>query len=690
LFDKVYLQIRFYYGIISTDNFYHCLLQKLLSSDDRGLNSLLQQQTHGSRFHSSRVDDGHYSSEILDELKENISPLRPGSNRTIVVHNDSNKHVASGEMVASSLLITEDMGTPLRRTTFVKADDDCSPKHVTRTPERRIVNADGFQIGSSSPRAVPESYATPVRRTTFVKRVRPECERHGQLESGLSVESLQENIEKCAFKIVEARVESHNFPETGGKSRPNQKAEDLLRDVTQSPLILEDRLLNLQEGNPDPERPRRSTAYSRCSPTESEYHTAVTTPFDESLSENEDADEFVDSNICSETITGDVSLCQQHLVSKASRNATFNGDGSSVMETMPTEDFSQKELCASFVDWREDEVKTTVVDTYEVAVHTEVVSEVLESEIRCVEIIGPSYENEMELQVQHFLPRSNAARHERKVADVDLAGNDQQSFRSAGSCFQLEEDRRNEDMISFSGDQFSDTGTDYRYYKRLSSTPLSFHEKLSGVGAGGYVNPPIVELAETVNNDFEADLNGVQMSYDAACEKVPGVFAIPFDHISCGIGSQTFSKVCYSPSYTEETDSYDRTYTKSGSGAAVSNVSHARPASRPLFSDNTKGVNNFEEDYAGLIPLEMVQSGVEKAVFYRVGGPTRHAISPGQKRQSLIARLGADGPQNSALCAVRRGHGVKDDQDGDVSPVRKRPLIAVSKPCEYCLPCTKT
>jgi len=113
-----------------------------VSSDNRGSKDLLvaaHPQAHAASAQSFSSQQSPYCSDLLDELKENISPLRSKPAGTGELQNVVTKNVVDCEKVGSHLLIVEDMGTPLRRTTFVRDADRCSPKCVTRTPERGLL-----------------------------------------------------------------------------------------------------------------------------------------------------------------------------------------------------------------------------------------------------------------------------------------------------------------------------------------------------------------------------------------------------------------------------------------------------------------------------------------------------------------------------------------------------------------------
>jgi len=684
----------------------------------------------------------------MDELKENISPLRSKPSGSADL-----QKVANREMVGSYLLISEDMGTPLRRTTFAKDADHCSPKCVTRTPDRRIVSVDGFH-SSSSPQAVPDCYATPLRRTTYVKNLpnqQPECRRGGHTESSLQVGKLPRNCESDVMESVEVGVGSHvaidaipdNLSATPGKTcRQYVKSDDPLRDVSRSPLILEDRLLHLQDARksdkPNLERASSSVASSRCSPSESEYHTAVTTPFDDSLSENEDADVFLDSNICSETITGDMSLCQQQLAVKASRDATFISNDDAEMDSNGREDSIKKPRCdGPCVDCQQTDFILTSKETEdEYEVRTDVISEVLMSETYVTETITSLHAENV---------RSECSRTsdicEQELAGYEHAGHEQQLFHSARSSVQADHIRYDTDIFPTSCmspvKDYHCTVTGYDAYKRLSSTPVLSCEKLVGTGSTDHNGLPVVnnKLCYSVTNDIEVDFHEKMARLPASEKAHDGLLRFPFDNdVSCSFNSQTFTKICATPSFTADAvgdvDSYNRTYTKSANKNPVGNLSGSRPASRPLFADSTACMNSADNEYTGFIPLDAAQSGCcdtavgphyldepvrlpkpelanghqsvqmssfwlegetsvrGRDVFSYVGGQTRHMISPGQKRQSLIARLHGEIPQHSAQPAavsdsVGVGHGKREHLEGDGSPARKRPLIAALKPCKY-------
>ena len=685
-------------------------------------------------------EDSRHSSELLDELKENISPLRPSPSRRVEKLNALKKNVVDLENGGDQLLIVEDMGTPLRRTTFIKDTNRCSPKCVTRTPERRIVNVDGFQSNVSSPPAVPDCYATPLRRTTFVKNspnLKAECAGAGHFESSLVFGKLSRNLERSAESEITSHVCLDSVPdEPSGRTskilRQHQKPDDLLRDVSKSPLILEDRLLHLQDvsqsDKPFPERPRRSVASSRCSPGESEYHTAVTTPYDQSFSEDEDIDEFVDSHICSETITGDLSLCQQQLALKSSTEVTFTGNDYVVMENMVVEDLSKLPLNTASVNCVQTDIVTSAISTYEV--YTEVVSEVLKSERNITEMSESSCVEEVKRNCTSAAV--NTVECEQQIADFERVENEHLFFHSSKS--QIDDFQYNTDILSNdcipAGDDDNYSATGYDAYKRLSSTPVLNHEKVNEIGTDrNYTAVPVVDskLPQAVNTAVEVPVCEAQTTHLADCE--PGVFRIPFENdISCSFNS----KVCATPSFTadmaEDTESYNRTYSKSASHNSVTNLSGSRSAraSRPLFTDSMVGIKSAEDESDGVLPLSMTESGyrettleqprayhlpksellqsslqlsrvwsdgemsvMDTGVISQVGGQTRHMISPGQKRQSLIARLHDDTQRHftqSSHAVVGIGHSKREHLERDSSPVRKRPLIAVSKPSTcWCL-----
>jgi len=695
-------------------------------------------QAKSTSLHSSESQDSHYSGDVLEELKENISPLRPKPTRTVESQNPVISDVVDCDTAGSHLLIV-DMGTPLRRTTFVRDADRCSPKCVTRTPERRIVSVSGFQSAPSSPQAVPDCYGTPLRRTTFVKNS-PKLKPCGHMESSSIFEKLRRNCEDNVMGSVE---ESHvllvsvpdEHPETAVKTcRQHLRSDDPLRDVSRSPLILEDRLLHLQDVNQldTLQRPRSSVASSQVSPSESEYHTAITTPYDESLSDDEGADEFLDSNVCSETITGDVSLCQQQLALKASNDITSINNDYTLMENVGAEDLSTKPTNSVCIDFQQANVVTSRIDEYEV--RTEVVSEVLESELHMDEIMCSLHPAEA---VKPSCSCASANLYEvvykHEMADFECGGNERQFFHCSGKTVHADDVRcgtsahSNGCMSLVSDGHFS--------AMKYQSTPL-LNNKLSGIGTVSHTSVHDVdgEPSQAATNGFEVALHEEKMMRPVSSEKVHGLFHIPADgDASYSFNSQTYTKICATPAFTadvpEGTDGYNRTYTKSADNKRVGSLSGSRPASRPLFTDTATVTNTTEDGSTGVVPLDMAQSGLHGAavilpetykpnpptkleleewnksvrlsgirsdgrksvmdtgVFSQVGGQTWHMISPGQKRQSLIARLHGNGQQPSAesdaaVISVERD--TREQLEGDGSPVRKRPLIAASKPREYC------
>ena len=725
------------------------MFQKLMTAYCKGTpNEQLLASRQQTRAVSLRSEDSHHSDDVIDDLKENISPLRANPARTIDAQKIANWNVVGSETAGSYLMIAENMGTPLRRTTFIRDADQHSPKYVTLTPERKIVSIEGFQSSASSLQTVPDCYATPLRRTTFVKnspKLNPECGRSGKVESNVLFGKVQRYDDTNVLRTEEAGVNSRVFlvaaddlPELASKRfRQHQKHEDPLRDVSRSPLILEDRLLHLQDTNrfdtACDDRPQSTSASSRCSPSESEYHTAVTTPYDESFSYNEDADEFVDSNICSETITGDMSLCQQQLALRPSSDITFITNDAVIIENMRMEDWSKKPQSNSHADHRQADVFVTESGEYEV--HTEAITEVVNFEM--TEMLFSSHVMETKSDSIRKAGDLNTVVYEHEMAGHGECAGSKQLFSAAMSAVETTDVQRSANLFSnyytsVVGDgDFSATGYDDSY-RRLSSTPLVKYEMLVGTGVANHTAvPPNVDskLSEAVVSDVDVDVYEEKMADSAAIEKELGVFHIPFDNdISCILNSQTVTKVCATPPFTRALDSCNRTYTKSASGRSGGSLSGSRSANRSLFTDRLSGINSIEDEYVGVVPLDMPRSGfhdttvtrsdqqpqqelpecdesvplsriwsdgemsiMDRGVISQVGGPTWHMISPGQKRQSLIARLHADRQHHltqSDVTFISNGLGKREHLACSGSPVRKRPLIAVSKPCEYCFLCS--
>jgi len=672
--------------------------------------------------------DGHYSSELLDELKENISPMKSSAavnNRNVV---DCLK------VDRQQLLIVEDMGTPVRRTTFFKDTDNLSPKYATRTPERKVISVDGFKSNSSSPQAVPDCYATPLRRTTFVKnspKSRTECGTGVHVESSLLCRQSQRslNVEGEARSHVATQPVQERTVNTYGQYR---KTDDILRDVSKSPLILEDRLLHLQGMSQSDqsflEIPRRSTASShassRCSPSESEYHTAVTTPYNESCSENEDADEFLDSNICSETITGNLSLCQQHLALKASSDTTFVSNDPVVTTHVVLEDLNIEPENSRCVTDELTGVVTSVISDYET------VSEVvLKSELYMTEVVSSSHMEEVRPGIKSA--GLNAVVYQCQVEDCNHADFTQPCLQSASSMIPAGDFQYSIDMLASNyvacvdDSHFSAADTDT--CKRMSSTPLSNYEKLSGTGIASQPDVCVgsldSRLLEVVNNSVEVALSEEEQTMlPAANESMPEIFYIPRENDS--FNSRTVTKVHGTPSFTADmsvdTDGYNRTYTKSAGRKSAANLSSSRSASRPLFTGSVVGSICAEDKSIGVVPFDMTHETADavryepchrqlsrytessqlpgmwcdgemsvvgrRGVLSQVGGQTRHMISPGQKRQSLIARLDGDGrchPTHAGEAVISIGHHRRQELETANSPVRKKPLIDTSKQRQY-------
>jgi len=262
---------------------------------------------------------------------------------------------------------------------------------------------------------------------------------------------------------------------------------------------------------------------------------------------------------------------------------------------------------------------------------------------------------------------------------------------------------------------------------QYQSTPL-LNSKLSGTETFSHATTaPVTDskLCQTATSGIEVGLHEEQVVMQPSSD---GIFRIPTD-ASCSFNSQTFNKVCATPTdVLHNSDSNNRTYTKSAGNKVYVSLSGSRPASRPLFTDDMAGANTTDDVSTDVVPLDMAQSDLhntgvvppeiynpsptkpelvvwnkpvqpcgiwsdggmsvfESGVFSQVGGQTRHMISPGQKRQSLIARLhgNVQHPSTQSDAAVLHvEHRKTDWPEGDGSPVRKKPLIVASKPCEYC------
>jgi len=701
----------------------------------------------------STSQESHYGSDLLDELKENISPLRPKAPGSVEIWNVVTKKVMDDEKTGSHLLIVEDMGTPLRHTTYAKDTDH----RVTRTPERKIISVDGFH-SNSSPKAVPDCYATPLRRTTYVKNS-PKLQQGCVIEKNMSAGKWQRSCEMKVVGAVETGVKSYvddnpvpdEVSDTRSKTcRKHQKTDNFLRDVSRSPLILEDRLLNLQNKTQSDrlyvERQSSSVSSSRCSPRDSEYHTAVTTPYDDSFSENEDADVFLDSNICSETITGDVSLCQQQLAFKTSRGVTFVNYDEPKKDINGVEDLNTKPLSNGPSGDHHEAYVILKSKKDEHKVCTEVVSEVLTSEICATEISSSD--------TQSVKPgSSDTVVYKHKVVGPEPATN--KLCCMAKTSIPVDDFRYSANILSLgrmspvSDCHFTATGCDFR--RRLSSTPVLNHDNLGGTATVSHDDLPFVvgELLHSTNSSTEVAFPEKHMLPPASC-RMPGLSCVPFQSdTSCSFNSRTF--MCATPLFVadafEDADSYNRTYTKSAINKQAGDLSGSRPASRPLFADSMAGMSSVSDESSGVVPLDTAQSDscdfahvqrevyessqlpkpelvdssepvklpsiwfdsdasvLGRDVFFHVGGQTRHMISPGHKRQSLIARLHGDGQKQSAAdnkllhslnidteVAFREnrmhppasaGCGMREYVDADGSPVRKRPLIAALKPCVY-------
>lgn len=155
--------------------------------------------------------------------------------------------------------------TPVRRATYVKESaarikEPGSPVGVSRF-DRQYLTENG------SPVAVPDRLGTPIRRTTFVK----------------SLSKPSENL-----RGDDKQVDASRRINAAVTSAVNDG--DLLKDVMHSPQILEQKLMELtgSEGpRREDGRVHVEGVSSGGSPTESEYYTAaMTTPFDESLNDN--------------------------------------------------------------------------------------------------------------------------------------------------------------------------------------------------------------------------------------------------------------------------------------------------------------------------------------------------------------------------------------------------------------------
>ena len=237
---------------------------------------------------------------------ESLSPLRDknedvSKSRVAFSKFDVNLPQSPDRMATVFEQQNEELLTPLRRATFIKVNSGFTPndfgKAKSASPVPRCVSRTKNEIlewGASDDMCTDKYVVTPsnlLRSGTYTKLDSSLSPRHSNLQSPLP-----------------------NSPHGFKKEQPRNsyledytnKSRDLLRDVSQSPQILEEKLYLL--GSFDDEVVKNRKEYER-SPPESRYHTAQTSPRG-SFPDNEE--------IFQESV-----MCQSHDESNMASGETF-------------------------------------------------------------------------------------------------------------------------------------------------------------------------------------------------------------------------------------------------------------------------------------------------------------------------------------------------------------------------------
>jgi hypothetical protein len=318
--------------------------------------------------------DGSIRGYETADCKENESP-----NKILSTDLMRSKDISSvaRELMNDRLQSMENVCTPVRRSTFVKAK---SASSCDSSPQQKMKFDGGYQTENGSPVAIPDALATPVRRSTFVKNVPNSSREDNSVPAEHKVRSTESCNQtfirhisgtsepfagevtglKCGAadrKCTELLENSDNVrmlcsergPCISRQLKDERDDKELLKDISQSPQLLEEKLLKLQKQQQLKKRSISNSKVSRqLSPgSDSEYHTAaMTTPFDESFDDNNEFQDSImcpvhDSMISSCTVTCEMHVCQEvwsattAVVTNDSQN-TGNGDVDGILLAMET------------------------------------------------------------------------------------------------------------------------------------------------------------------------------------------------------------------------------------------------------------------------------------------------------------------------------------------------------------------
>jgi len=620
---------------------------------------------------NSRVQDN----ELFD-CKENVTPDDIVKYKSIAQYRS--------DLVNESMQPLNQFDTPVRRSTFVKARS--TPPCESN---QNILNFEGqYLTENGSPVAIPDSLTTPVRRTTFVKRTSKSTPDKMTNVHGSPVG--QQSAPTCQDlpRFIHHNVEVRHIPPSGimVQSAMQQtfciqenyacrgSAElELYKDVCQSPQLLEEKLLGLKERQLARRSGSAGNLSRQTSPgSDSEYHTAtMTTPFDVSL----DSCEFQDSIVCaahdsvllSDTITCDEPVCQ---------TIGLNGFRSGVIEF----DTSEVVVCGSedngnvLKDFdsecitmmgdetyrvdrqRVDEKFCTLSDIIEEQMMTE---EVMTCRIQRVELCKDDLcQSEFGKQCQEELLMYNPD----KAADKRMSSTPAMFKRDLGSnALNMWLPRAsapspiNISSLVVSVTERSDlddgcfrrplpAGAAFRSQSvpapRKKSDPLPGNDSLS---ASDSENEPVIG-----RTFIKPKLNDSRDSVDCNSQGRKALSRHLFVEENGKVGINCTWSEGITPldaSQIEDGDKFGCLDDCTNTGAHTDNLArlHITHQIRSSRDENSSCGSCSEDDAVKTLTKRST------SMFVQVGGQTCHLISPGQKRQSLIAKIG--GVEDRITCS---------------------------------------
>jgi hypothetical protein len=715
-----------------------------------------------STRHCLNADISIHRYESTD-CKENLSPNKPLSTDLIRLKNVSS--VARDQM-DDRLLSLENVCTPVRRSTFVKAR---SVSSCDSSPQQMMKFDGGYQTENGSPVAIPDALTTPVRRTTFVKNVPKSMSEPARENNPLPAEHKFRSSEGSNQTFIRCKDETHkslNGNVAGSKrGAPVNKCREfskdpdnvqvlcyeqgpflsrqlrdeiddkqLLKDVSQSPKLLEEKLLKLQKQQQFRKRSSSKIPRQLSPGSDSEYHTAaMTTPFDDSFGDNNEFHDSIscpvhDSMVLSSTVTCDMYICQEVFSATAAavtnvevndKLCTSNSD-SILMATKNNQRLSNETYRIDRQPTDENiglqtdhgmlqETRKSVCMNETVVVNTESVVNT-QSKLRDFDCLAPTASATIGLSADWRASQRDTTTTVPNELFVIIP-------TSSDTCVSyqqyLEQTEFKDSVLEGALSMPGHSDILMNANKRLSSTP-AFLRNINDNSSSSYAlnkwlpranAPSPIDIAPFRNSvkDHRACSGKLSQAADDGCFRRPlpvGATtrsqSVPPSNdrdnplLSTGMVmsnmelNQTYVKSinsCVLASASEQKEFSNQTFIKASADCATGhNVGNRKTSSRHLFVEEKEGfgvtpldssradgivgvcklgdcnvvvdqtVNDSEAEvkvsdknetvgYWSDTEVSHISSKRHNSVFLPVGGQSSHMISPGQKRQSLIAKL---------------------------------------------------